>query len=158
MAEGILTILKFCLLALVFLFLARVVWVVVAELKGSASLAPPLPAPAPATPPAAEPKKTRRTKPWRLRVVAPAGDAGKAFEVDGELTIGRAPGCGIALPQDSYLSQIHARAIERDGELYVEDLGSTNGTLVNGTRITTPQRIKKGDRVQAGATVLEAAR
>jgi len=38
----------------------------------------------------------------------------------------------------------------------IEDLGSTNGTYLNGKRLTTPEQISKGDRVQIGSTVLEA--
>ena len=56
------------------------------------------------------------------------------------------------------MSQVHARAFDRDGTLWVEDAGSTNGTLVNGKRITEPVKLRKGDRVQVGETVLEAQR
>jgi len=45
-----------------------------------------------------------------------------------------------------------------DGTLWVEDAGSTNGTLVNSKRISQPMKLRKGDRVQVGATVLEAQR
>jgi pSer/pThr/pTyr-binding forkhead associated (FHA) protein len=38
----------------------------------------------------------------------------------------------------------------------IEDLGSTNGTFLNGKRLTVPEQVAKGDRVQIGSTVLEA--
>jgi pSer/pThr/pTyr-binding forkhead associated (FHA) protein len=47
---------------------------------------------------------------------------------------------------------------ERDGDLYVEDLGSTNGTYLNGSKIGETARVRRTDRVQIGATVLEASR
>jgi hypothetical protein len=153
-SDGVLTILKFCLLALLYLFLARVVWTVVSEFRGVPAPAAPAPQPAPATAP--KPKAPRRS--WRLLVVAPPAASGRAFDVDGELTIGRAPGCGISIPDDTFVSNVHARVFDRDGDVFVEDLGSTNGTLVNGAALTTVVKLHKGDRIQAGQTVLEATR
>jgi hypothetical protein len=152
MSEGILTLLKFCLLALVYLFLARVVWVVVSEMKGSATVGV---APAPA---ASAGPRPRGRKSWRLSVVEPADERGSVYDVDGEATLGRAGGCTIPLAADTYVSQVHARVFERDGDLWAEDIGSTNGTFVNGTRITAPVRMRKGDRIQVGQTVMEATR
>jgi pSer/pThr/pTyr-binding forkhead associated (FHA) protein len=153
-SDGVLAILKFCLLALLYLFLARVVWTVASELRGSpAPAAAPAPAPSPAP---AKAKAPRR--PWRLLIVEPPAAGGRAFDVNGELTIGRAAGCGVSIPEDTFVSNVHARVFERDGDVFVEDLGSTNGTLFNGVPLTTATRLKKGDRIQAGQTVLEATR
>jgi hypothetical protein len=153
-SDGVLTILKFCLLALLYLFLARVVWTVASELRGAPVAAAPAPEPVPV---AARPKATTR-RGWRLVVVEPPASSGRAFEVDGELTIGRAPGCGISLPDDTFVSNVHARVYERDGDVFVEDLGSTNGTLMNGEPLTSTRKLRKGDRIQAGQTVLEGTR
>lgn len=153
MSDGVLTILKFCLLALLYLFLARVVWTVVSELRsGPAPAAPALQPP----PVQAKPKAPRRS--WRLLVVEPPAASGRAFDVNGELTVGRAPGCEISIPDDTFVSNVHARVFERDGDVFVEDLGSTNGTLLNGAPLTTVVKLRKGDRIQAGQTVLEATR
>jgi hypothetical protein len=153
-SDGVLTILKFCLLALLYLFLARVVWTVGSELRGAQIPAAPAPEPPPAK---AKPKATARRS-WRLLVIEPTAASGRAFDVNGELTIGRAAGCGVSLPDDTFVSNVHARVYERDGDVFVEDLGSTNGTLVNGAPLDSARKLKKGDRISAGQTVLEAQR
>jgi pSer/pThr/pTyr-binding forkhead associated (FHA) protein len=68
--------------------------------------------------------------------------------------MGRAAGCSITV-DDTYASQLHARLFQRDGALHVEDLGSTNGTYVNGRKVEAPMPVKPGDRVKVGATVFE---
>ena len=153
MSDGVLTILKFCLLALLYLFLARVVWAVVSELRGAPVVTAPPPEPAPARAPA----KARKSS-WRLVVVEPPATSGRVFEINGELTIGRAAGCGVSIPDDTFVSNMHARVYERDGDVYIEDLGSTNGTQVNGAALGAATKLRKGDRIQAGQTVLETLR
>jgi hypothetical protein len=154
MSESVLTVLKFCLLALLYLFLMRVVWVVLRELRGTPAPAPP-PAPRPA---AAPPAPRTRKRAWRLVVTEPVAEKGHAYSVDGEVTIGRGGGCTVPLTFDTFVSQVHARAFDRDGKLWVEDLGSTNGTYVNGKQVREPVMLRRGDRVQIGETVLEADR
>jgi hypothetical protein len=151
-SDGVLTILKFCLLALLYLFLARVLWTVGAELRSPPAAAAPPPEPAPAR----AAVKARRS--WRLLVVEPPATSGRTFDVNGEITIGRAAGCGVSLPDDTFVSNVHARVYERDGDIFVEDLGSTNGSLVNGAALTAATKLRKGDRIQVGQTVLEATR
>lgn len=152
MSDGVLTILKFCVLALLYLFLARVVWTVGLELRGAPL--PPTPRPEPA-PPRAQPKSRRA---WRLVVVEPETTSGRTFDVNGELTIGRAAGCGISIPDDTFVSSVHARVYERDGDVFIEDLDSTNGTLLNGAPLQGTSKLRKGDRIKTGQTVLEATR
>jgi hypothetical protein len=152
MSDSILTVLKFCLLALLYLFLVRVVWIVARELRGTPA---PAAVVAPPTPP---PTARTRKRGWRLVVVEPKAEQGQAFAIDHEATMGRGGGCGIPLTFDTFVSQVHARAFARDGNLWVEDLGSTNGTFVNGDKLTQAIMLKKGDRVKIGETVLEAER
>ena len=70
----------------------------------------------------------------------------------------RASGCGVSLAGDTFVSQLHARLYRRDTRMWVEDLGSTNGTYVNSKRLTAPVALRRGDRVQVGRTVLEVTR
>jgi len=80
------------------------------------------------------------------------------FELDvPELTIGRAAGCHVSVADDTFASSLHARVFGRDGTVFVEDLGSTNGTYVNGARLTGATVLRPGDQVQVGNTVLEAS-
>jgi len=74
-----------------------------------------------------------------------------------ELVVGRAPECDIMI-EDTALSRRHCRFIERDGVLFIEDLGSSNGTLVSGERLREPRRVSDGDRVQAGRSLLGLSR
>ncbi|MBV8160092.1 MAG: FHA domain-containing protein [Acidimicrobiia bacterium] len=149
MPESLLTILKFCFLALLYLFFLRVVRAVWTE------VAAPPPA-AVAAPPAPKPRRERAVKRTvaHLRIVEPAEQRGRSYEVADELTIGRAAGCQIPL-EDSFASQLHARLFRRNGDLLVEDLGSTNGTFLNRKKVSSAVPIRKGDRLQVGKTVLE---
>jgi hypothetical protein len=166
MNDASLTILKFCLMAVLYLFLARVVWVVASELR-IARTRPEIPDPVPAVV-AAEPvveagrsrrrEKRDKSATWTLTTIAPKHVNGQSYVIDGEITIGRAPGCAIRIEDDSFVSSLHARVFVRDGSLYVEDLGSTNGTTVNGGRVATATRLQKRDRIQIGDRVFEARR
>jgi DNA-binding NtrC family response regulator/pSer/pThr/pTyr-binding forkhead associated (FHA) protein len=77
--------------------------------------------------------------------------AGSRFMVDGDTTIGRSPSCEIAIA-DSRASRRHVQLSLRDGKLTLTDLGSRNGTLVNGERITGSRTLEPGDRVIVGST------
>jgi hypothetical protein len=153
-SEPVLTFLKFCLLAVLYLFLARVVWIVAREMRGT-----PAPVPVPVAPePAPAPARTRGRKPWRLVLLEPAAERGATFPIDGEVTLGRGGGCNVPLAFDTFVSQVHARAFDRDGNLWVEDLGSRNGTYVDGEQVHEAVPVAKGTRVQVGETVFEVDR
>lgn len=71
--------------------------------------------------------------------------------------IGRAPECTLVL-DDDYASNRHARVFQREGQWWVEDLGSTNGTLVSDQRIEGVVPFKSGARVRIGRTEIELRR
>jgi pSer/pThr/pTyr-binding forkhead associated (FHA) protein len=155
-SDQLLLVLKLCLLALLYLFFFRVVRAVWAELRP----APPVPVTPQGMPlSTAAPKRRRKddraaSATRQFVILEPADIAGRAFPVDGEVSIGRAAGCQITI-DDTYASQIHARVFERDNQLQVEDLGSTNGTWLNRRKVAGPMVVKPGDVVQIGNTVLE---
>ena len=99
---------------------------------------PARPAPLPPAARAAAGAPKGRNVPRQLAVISPEQAKGQAFPLAEEITIGRAPGCAVALPTDTFVSQVHARVFRRGDEYWVEDLGSTNGTLVNGRKLTGP--------------------
>lgn len=158
MSEQVLNILKLCLLALVYLFLLRVVRAVWAEVtvpateprrRGRRRAAAPVAAPA-----AAPRGRRSRGNPSELLAVEPAESVGRRYPLGDEITVGRAAGCQVTV-DDTYVSQLHARVFQRDGQYYVEDLGSTNGTYLNRVKVAGPMLMHKGDRLQVGNTVLE---
>ncbi len=161
MSEGLLTVLKFCFLALLYLFLFRVVRIVRLELKPDKAKVPveaPAAVPVAAAPPG-KPKKERKDRSGpALYLLEPVGRHGESYPLTEEVSVGRAPGCGVVLDDDTFVSQVHARLFRRGRETYVEDLGSTNGTFVNGERVTEVTRLRRGDRVQFGNTVAEITR
>ena len=70
----------------------------------------------------------------------------------GTVSIGRGGQNDVPLDGDEFASAEHARLESRRDGLWVEDVGSTNGTFVNGARVTTPRRLGKGDIVRVGQT------
>lgn len=144
------------LVILIWLFFFRViraVWVGVRprEARSAAAVAAEIKAP-----PTRQERSSRR-KTLVLRVAEPETERGRVYDLPEEVTVGRAPGCGVCV-DDAFTSSIHARVYRRDGTLWVEDLGSTNGTWLNGERIASPARVDRGDLVQVGGTVFEVTR
>ena len=92
----------------------------------------------------------------RLVVVKSAElEDGSDYELNSsQLTIGRGGQNDIALPQDEYASARHARFEPRQDGVWVQDLGSTNGTYLNGARLERPRRLTGGDVVRVGETDL----
>ena len=79
---------------------------------------------------------------------------GRALEAKlGEsIEVGRASLAGLGLPQDAHMSARHFAIACIDGQCNIRDLGSTNGTFVNGTKISEA-RLKDGDRIEAGTSI-----
>jgi pSer/pThr/pTyr-binding forkhead associated (FHA) protein len=167
MSDQLLDIFKYAFLALLYLFFARVLWAVWSEVRGprqgrvavtsapargdARGDAPPVESAA-----ATRARRGRNGEVGRLVVIKPKERKGAAFPIGTEITIGRAPNCTIMIPDDTFVSQLHARLFRNAEGAWVEDLGSTNGSYLNGARLSAAQQIDKGDRLQIGSTILEA--
>jgi serine phosphatase RsbU (regulator of sigma subunit) len=95
-----------------------------------------------------------RASPWRIRVAPARGDAHEQPLVEGDLTIGRARDNALPLPDPS-LSRHHAVLRLRAGQATFEDLGSRNGSLVNGELATGAVRLHPGDVITLGGNTIE---
>ena len=108
------------------------------------------------------PKRARAPKPVKAPkvkgstlVVTEGPLAGTAIPLTGEqVTIGRAPDSTIVV-DDDYASSRHARIYAAEGAWLVEDLGSTNGTWIDRTRITSPTVLPVGAPLRVGRTTLQ---
>jgi pSer/pThr/pTyr-binding forkhead associated (FHA) protein len=150
--------LQWLVIALVFLFFLRVVRAVFVEVRPAGPTRAERRAQRRAERNAAEPAPSRSRRQLHLEVVEPRSFEGTVYDLDGEVTIGRSAGCAIPTAYDAYSSTMHARVYRSSGSVWVEDLGSTNGTFVNSERITQPARLARGDLLQVGATVFEVRR
>lgn len=135
MPDLLLTLLKLIFLVLVYLF----VWQVARSIGSHLGLAP-----------------TGRSRRPGSKVVIVRSDtqAGLDFTVTDSVVMGRGAEADVLL-DDPYASEFHLRLNAKDGRLVLSDLGSTNGTYVNGRRVTTPIDLSRGDAVQVGKTVME---
>jgi hypothetical protein len=92
----------------------------------------------------------------RLVVIAsPTFQDGEVFTLDSHpLTVGRAVNNDVSMPDDEYASGRHARFEPRRDGIWIEDIGSTNGTFVNGIRLTRERKLTPGDVIRVGETDL----
>ena len=101
-----------------------------------------------------EPTMMGQGRPSATLVIRQGPQAGMSFPLLGnQLIIGREEGLDITL-QDPESSRRHVRISWQAGQFVVEDLGSTNGTFVNGVQIITPQALNPGDSIGIGQTAL----
>jgi pSer/pThr/pTyr-binding forkhead associated (FHA) protein len=147
----VLTVLKIVLLLLLYFFVWRAVRAVVLDLYGGRVRER-------RARPAAEPRQKRgRGAPTKVVVLDADGKRVSTHRLNGTIQIGRGSNNDIR-PDDTYVSQAHARISNRNGAWVVEDLGSTNGTYLNQRKVTGPTGISPGDRIRVGKTVLEVRR
>lgn len=99
-----------------------------------------------------------RSRPGRhageLVVVRSESQSGMVISVTDSIVLGRSAEAEVLL-DDPYASMFHMRLTMNGDTLMLADLGTTNGTYVNGRRVTTPLPLNKGDAVQVGKTVME---
>jgi hypothetical protein len=167
-SELTLTLIKLGFLALLWIFAFAIASAIRSDLFGarprtqsqqapstaaSASSAPAVAAAAPAAAKPAKPVKLNRGAPTTV-VIIEGPDSGRQARLTGALTIGRGDGNDLALT-DEYVSTRHARFVPHDGQWYVEDVGSTNGTYVAGARISRPTPVGARSTIRVGRTVAE---
>ncbi|MFI5677155.1 FHA domain-containing protein FhaB/FipA [Streptomyces cellulosae] len=167
MSELTLTVMRLGFLAVLWLFVIVAVQVIRSDLFGTRVTqrgsrregARPQQAARQAAPPQQRQQaaggRQRRNAPTKL-VVTEGTLTGTTVALQGQtITLGRAHDSTIVL-DDDYASSRHARIYpDRDGQWIVEDLGSTNGTYLDRTRLTTPTPIAPGAPVRIGKTVIE---
>jgi hypothetical protein len=146
--EEVLLALKIAFLVLLYAFIWQIVRTAGRGLQvaqHSVILRPPL-----AGPPTAAPRVARL-----VVVESPILDIGAEFELGRvDVTIGRGPQNDVALEGDEFASARHVRVEPRGDGVWVQDLGSTNGTFVNDIRIEQPHRLEPGDVLRVGETDL----
>lgn len=171
MTDQALDILKLVLLALLYLFFARVLWAVWSEVRNPADTrsageyqpvasgaadATMVATPAPAAARTAKPKRGHGDAPARLYVLEPKDRRGAIFPITNTIGLGRDDDNTIQITGDTYISAHHARITDLGGRVVIDDLGSTNGSFLNGSRLVNQATVHIGDRIQLGYTVLEA--
>jgi len=93
-----------------------------------------------------------------LVVTSPELAVGSTIELSASAVVGRDAGSGIRLDRDEFVSARHARIEPRPDGIWIEDLGSTNGTHVNGARLQGARALRPGDVVRIGETELQVQR
>jgi hypothetical protein len=152
MDDPVAVALKFGFLAVLYLFL---LWIARSAMKDLSRGADGTAAAEPVEPPS--PRRRQSSVPDlragvspRLVVVAAMGhEPGTSFDVGHGATMGRSDGAEIRV-DDPFASSAHARVFSRGDFIYVEDMGSTNGTYLNGRHLRAAERLKVADVIRIG--------
>jgi pSer/pThr/pTyr-binding forkhead associated (FHA) protein len=112
------------------------------------------PKPAPAAKPAKRTRASSRATPTRLTIVGGPKQGTSVALSSLPVTIGRAKDSTVVI-DDDYASNNHARLVPSGKTWMLEDLGSTNGTLLGTSKVSAPVAVKVGDRITIGRSVLE---
>jgi hypothetical protein len=141
--------LKFGFLAVLYLFLLVIARSAMKDLRRTVSPAPDATG-FHAAPAFAE--ASRGADAWLVAERGGGLEVDQRFDLIGGLSIGRSKDADVRI-EDRYASSIHARLFERGGRYFVEDMSSTNGTLLNGATLKGEAELIDGDTVQIGDTV-----
>jgi pSer/pThr/pTyr-binding forkhead associated (FHA) protein len=155
-SEIALTVIKVLFLALLWLFIFSAVSVIRSDLFGTTVPAPAQAGPQELESPVPPARRTRRPRGEpRVLAIVQGQQTGETAELEpGVVLIGRSADCQLVL-DDDYVSTRHARVVAGESGFYIEDLGSTNGTYVNGARITAPTAVSLSDTLRIGKTILK---
>ncbi len=155
MTDQLLSLLRIVLLLALYVFFARVLWAVWVEVRVPAIQRAGVTRPA--STPGSSPSVAHAFRVSAVKAIAPITIKGHVFDLTGQpLSIGRSDANDLCVADDPYISGHHARLYLQAGYAVVEDLGSTNGTYVNNDRISEPNDLEIGDRIQIGGVILEA--
>lgn len=159
MSEIAVTVIKVLFLALLWLFILSAVSVIKNDLFGRTVPSTDQPEAQELESPPPPGKRTKRPRgDPRILVITQGSQTGESAELaGGVIMIGRGADCQLIL-DDDYVSTRHARVVSNEDGSYAEDLGSTNGTYVNGQRITAPTTITMSDTVRIGKTAMKLER
>lgn len=162
MSELTLTVLRLGFLVLLWTFVLTVAGVMRTDLFGprvsGGRAAKAASRPKASTPKPAKPSKQSRRGAARTLVVVEGSLAGTSVTLGTTpITIGRAADCTLVI-DDDYASNQHARISPHPGGWVIEDLGSTNGTYVQRTRVSGAITVPVGTPIRIGKTVLELRR
>ena len=153
--EELLLVLKIAFVVLLYLFIWRIVRTASSDLRlpQESFILAPSSAAGPRERPAA-------VDGGRIVVIASSTlKEGQGWTLDSSaVTIGRGPQNDVTLDGDEYASARHARIEPRRDGVWVEDAGSTNGTFLNGIKLTRPRKLTPGDVVRVGETELRYER
>lgn len=98
--------------------------------------------------------RRKRKEGSRVLFVRSESQQGREFEVSDVVVMGRSDETDVVI-DDPYASEFHLRLVSQENGMMLHDLGSTNGTYVNGRRVSAPTELKRGDTIQVGKTVME---
>ncbi len=157
MSELALTLIRLAFLGLLWLFVLMTILVLRRDLRQPAETRPTGRARPPKAPKPAKVARSAKVRGTKL-VVTEGPLTGTVIPLNTvQVTIGRAPDSTIVI-DDDYASSRHARVYPSEGAWVVEDLGSTNGTWIDRTRITTPTVLPVGVPLRVGRTTLQLQR
>lgn len=98
--------------------------------------------------------RRKRKEGSRVLFVRSESQQGQEFEVNDVVVMGRSDETDVVI-DDPYASEFHLRLVSQENGMMLHDLGSTNGTYVNGRRVSAPTELRRGDTIQVGKTVME---
>lgn len=153
----VLLLLRGLVLVLLYLFVARAVRAVLRDLRAAPAVAAPAPARTSRKEDKSRGKRRGKARPAPRELVVHQPDSRpRVLALDGvdEITFGRAETSTVILA-DPYVSERHTRVYRDGGAWLVADLGSTNGTLLNKVKVTTPTPIAPGDQIGIGHVTVE---